>query len=93
MRLIQSLSLTILFGLMQTACSSGSEAAHFPIEEITESITGEKVFTCNSPFASKYHYDRTCEGLSNCTKDIRELDKTEAEENGFEECGYEKKGD
>ncbi|MDB5257953.1 MAG: hypothetical protein JWM14_2648 [Chitinophagaceae bacterium] len=48
------------------------------------------VYICLSPGAKKYHYDRDCRGLGNCTHEIKAVSKGSAEgEYGLELCGWE----
>jgi len=48
------------------------------------------VYICLSPGAKKYHYNRSCRGLNNCTHEIKSVSKGSAEgEYGLELCGWE----
>ncbi len=48
------------------------------------------VYICLSPGAKKYHYDRGCRGLNNCTHEVKAVSKGSAEgEYGLELCGWE----
>lgn len=49
------------------------------------------VYICDSPYATKYHYNKSCEGLSKCIHEIKQLTLTEAQEKKYSLCGYEKK--
>lgn len=47
------------------------------------------VYICLSPGAKKYHYDRGCRGLNNCTHEINSVSKAAAEDKGLGLCGWE----
>lgn len=47
------------------------------------------VYICLSPGAKKYHYNRNCRGLGNCTHEIEAVSKSDAEGRGLDLCGWE----
>ncbi len=48
------------------------------------------VYICLSPGAKKYHYNRDCRGLGNCTHEVKAVSKGSAEEEyRLELCGWE----
>lgn len=47
------------------------------------------VYICLSPGAKKYHYDRGCRGLNNCTHEIKSVSVGDAESRGLDLCGWE----
>ncbi|MDF2455561.1 MAG: hypothetical protein K0R51_1554 [Cytophagaceae bacterium] len=47
------------------------------------------VYICLSPGGKKYHYDRGCRGLNNCTHEIKAVSKGDAEGRGLDLCGWE----
>ena len=46
------------------------------------------VFVCTSETATKYHNNLKCRGLLSCSDEIKEVELTEAEDMGYEECYY-----
>ena len=52
-------------------------------------IDTEKVYICDSETAKKYHYSKTCRGLSKCKHEIVEIRLTEAKNRGKTLCGWE----
>jgi len=54
------------------------------------SVKAERnVYICVSPSAKKYHYNRSCRGLKNCTHTIKEVSLKEAKDLNYSICGYE----
>jgi len=49
-----------------------------------------KVYVCHSKSATRYHYSKTCRGLSNCTYRIIKITEKEAKAAGKTLCGWEK---
>ena len=47
------------------------------------------VFICVSKGAKKYHFSKSCKGLSNCKHTIKEVKISEAKEMGLTLCGWE----
>ena len=50
--------------------------------------SNKTVYICVST-ATKYHYDKYCRGLSNCTHEIRAVSLTDAKNVGRTLCGWE----
>lgn len=50
-----------------------------------DAVTGT-VYVCPGPHAKRYHYDSSCDGLSNCSGEILEMTTEEAEERGRTPC-------
>jgi len=50
---------------------------------------GTTVYICVSKTASKYHYDRGCRGLKQCTHTIEAVSLEEAKQRGYGLCGFE----
>lgn len=48
----------------------------------------QKVYLCMGKYSSCYHIDRKCEGLVNCSTDIKTVSLKEAEKMGRRPCGY-----
>lgn len=46
----------------------------------------ESVYICTGETSTKYHCDQNCHGLSNCSGEIDEVSKDEAEEMGRTPC-------
>jgi len=47
------------------------------------------VYLCNTKGGKKYHFDKDCQGLSNCKGEIIKVTLKEAKEKGKTICGYE----
>ena len=47
------------------------------------------VYICNGRYSKKYHYKKTCRGLSNCKATISKVTKKNAKELGRTLCGWE----
>lgn len=50
-----------------------------------------KVFICTGPYAKAYHLKLTCEALTNCGGDIKQVKMKEAVKQGRHLCKYCKK--
>lgn len=48
-----------------------------------------EVYICVSKGAKKYHYDKSCKGLSNCNHTIKKVSLSEAQGIGLSLCGWE----
>lgn len=49
-----------------------------------------KVWICDSQTATKYHFDKDCNGLQKCTHVIKEVTLDAAKERGLTPCKLEK---
>ncbi len=49
------------------------------------------VYLCNSAYATKYHRNKYCEGLKNCSRGTYKVELKTAQKKGYTLCGYEKK--
>ncbi|WP_445386417.1 hypothetical protein ACT6NV_06360 [Robiginitalea sp. IMCC44478] len=49
----------------------------------------EAVYICRGKYSKKYHYDKYCRGLSNCSTDIYRVDREDAKRIGRTLCGWE----
>ena len=47
------------------------------------------VYICVSKGAKKYHYYKSCKGLSNCKHTIKKVSLSEARDIGLSLCGWE----
>jgi len=47
------------------------------------------VYLCNSTGGKKYHYNKSCRGLSSCQHEIIKVTLQEAQKRGKTLCGYE----
>ncbi|MCW5521121.1 hypothetical protein J1N09_14830 [Aureitalea sp. L0-47] len=47
------------------------------------------VYICKGPYSKKYHYDKNCRGLSNCSTSIYKITLTDAKQMGRSLCGWE----
>jgi hypothetical protein len=47
------------------------------------------VYICVSKGAKKYHYDKSCKGLSNCKHTIKKVSLSDAQDMGLTLCGWE----
>lgn len=73
-KFILLLSLTIL---------TGSPTAHIPTEQ------SQDVFICDSRNGKKYHFSKTCRGLSACKASIKKMSLNDARKLGKTICGWE----
>lgn len=48
-----------------------------------------KVYICKGKSSKRYHYDKYCRGLSNCSTKTYEVSLSEAKELGRTLCGWE----
>lgn len=48
------------------------------------------VYICKGNYSKRYHYDKNCRGLSNCSTDIYKVTLDEAKRIGRTMCGIEK---
>lgn len=65
--------------------ADSASAADVPYDEEDEG--GEvKVFICTTPNATRYHYDRDCPGLLNCSHGIVDLTESQAIRYGRTPC-------
>ena len=76
----------LILALLFIGVSSSFQA---PIEEISVNAVNSNVFICNGPYSTKYHYKKTCRGLSNCSTDIEEVSLVVAKDKGRTLCGRE----
>jgi len=53
------------------------------------SLSNTEVYLCNSTGGKKYHYKKTCRGLSNCKHEIIKVSLKKAQEKGKALCGWE----
>lgn len=49
----------------------------------------QEVFICPSKNGKKYHFIKTCRGLSNCQSPIKKISLTDAKRIGKTICGWE----
>ncbi|MBT8275775.1 MAG: hypothetical protein KJO39_06520 [Bacteroidia bacterium] len=47
------------------------------------------VYICKGPYSKKYHYDKDCRGLSNCSTSIYKVTLSDAKQMGRTLCGHE----
>ncbi|RYD69493.1 MAG: hypothetical protein EOP55_23870 [Sphingobacteriales bacterium] len=50
----------------------------------------KSVYLCDSEGGKKYHFEKTCRGLSNCQHKIIETTLDKAKSQGKTRCGWEK---
>jgi hypothetical protein len=55
----------------------------------TTSTPYQDVYICNSKNGKKYHYSKSCRGLSACKATIKELSLADAKKIGKTICGWE----
>lgn len=51
--------------------------------------TESDVYLCNTKGGKKYHFSKSCKGLSSCKGEIIKVTITEAKEKGKTICGFE----
>lgn len=49
----------------------------------------DEVYICKGPSSKRYHYDKNCRGLSNCSTSTYGVTLVEAKEIGRTLCGWE----
>ncbi|WP_053978537.1 hypothetical protein [Mangrovimonas xylaniphaga] len=52
-------------------------------------IAETNVYICKGNYSKKYHYNKSCRGLSNCSTDIYKVSLAEAKELKRTLCGWE----
>ncbi len=67
------------------ACIKAGKSASKPINTEVETY----VYLCNSSGGKKYHYSRSCRGLSRCKASIIKVTLQEAQKRGKTLCGWE----
>lgn len=60
-----------------------------PITFGFETLTNDTVYICKGPYSKKYHYDKNCRGLSNCSTEIYIVSRKESQNSGRTLCGWE----
>ncbi|MDF0707967.1 hypothetical protein PY091_12125 [Muricauda sp. 81s02] len=55
----------------------------------TVTIFETKVYICKGKSSKRYHYNKRCRGLSNCSTKIYEVTLVEAKDLGRTLCGWE----
>ncbi|KQS92768.1 hypothetical protein [Chryseobacterium sp. Leaf394] len=53
------------------------------------SVIKSDVYLCDSPGGKKYHYNKSCRGLSNCKHEIIKVSLKKAQNLGKTLCGFE----
>lgn len=54
-----------------------------------QGFQNSEVYICGQKGAKKYHYSKTCRGLSNCKHEIVKKSKSDAQNLGLTLCGWE----
>lgn len=75
--------LSIVF-LFFTACNSKDENSKL----IDDSSTPNSVYVCTGPSSKAYHNSKGCDGLRNCSKEIKSVSIEEAKNMKRRPCGY-----
>lgn len=83
-----SIGIILICTSLLSSCVSNNEPLQNKDKSNTKQIT-DPVHICNSVFATKFHLDRQCKGLENCNRNIRTIDKSEADSLGYVLCAYE----
>ena len=52
-------------------------------------LTDTEVYICNGAYSKKYHYEKDCEGLTNCSTAVEKVSLEKAEKLKRTLCGYE----
>lgn len=47
-----------------------------------------KVYICTGPYSKAYHKTKNCQGLSNCSREIKSVTEEAARDMGRHKCGY-----
>ncbi|MBN9293578.1 MAG: hypothetical protein J0G96_06330 [Flavobacteriia bacterium] len=84
------LSIIISLSCLLVCCTTKESRAEKISDVSKTDILAELVFVCHSTFATKYHLDRECPGLENCTREIIEIERPKADSLGYSLCGYER---
>lgn len=79
--LLLSIFLVIIFSLIYYSC----EKTNIKEENIDPD---EIVYICTGRLSKAYHITEDCRGLKNCSKDIEEVTKSEAENMSRHLCGF-----
>lgn len=70
------------------ALAGGFTLSSFVVSDVNVKESQE-VYVCNGNYATKYHYNPNCKGLSKCKGGITKMTKAQAESMGRTLCGYE----
>lgn len=57
---------------------------------LTSFYAEKQVYVCNGKGSKRYHYDKKCKGLENCSTQLEKIPLSQAKEKGRTLCGYEK---
>lgn len=60
----------------------------YPFVDISSS-QDKSVYICKGKYSKKYHYSKSCRGLSNCKSSISKVSLSEAKKIGRTLCGWE----
>lgn len=61
----------------------------FNLPYFSSPVYEKNVFLCNSTGGKRYHFTKTCKGLSNCKHEIIKVTLSEAKKRGKTICGWE----
>lgn len=59
------------------------------ISDVDKDVVESDVYVCMGPSSKKYHYTKSCRGLSRCSKDIVKVTLSKAKEMKRTLCGWE----
>lgn len=59
------------------------------IFSITHKELETNVYICKGKGSKKYHYVKSCRGLSNCSTNLYQVSSSKAQEKGRTVCGWE----
>lgn len=77
---MKSFSLLLIFAI--------TVACHSEIKKQTPNQNRE-VYICKSPNARRYHLDKNCQSLKKCSREIIQMNETQAQKIGMSLCGHE----
>lgn len=69
--------------LFLVALSTGFTPYNIHLDSVAD------VYICNGSYSKKYHYNKNCRGLSNCSTKVEEVTLARAKELGRGLCGWE----
>ncbi len=85
--------ISILLCLVLFSCSGGKKKGTHRNKSVSAFYVAGKelsddVYVCTGPYSKRYHCDRYCKGLENCSEDVEVLSVTEAEDLGRTPCHW-----
>jgi len=72
----------IIGATLAATLSAGGAYLHSKVKAETE------VYICTGPQSKRYHKTENCMGLGRCSREVKKVKLSEAEDDGRTPCGY-----